>query len=169
MDDSAAASSDTLQWLQAAGFLRAEGEAEGEDEPSDDADPEKARREASFARAAQMVQAGDPDGAIQLLMGRADRETSERASFITRGEAAKIMVERGEVSVARPILDELLQEIDEHNLEDWEAGDVVAKPLGLLFRCLDPTEGPLRQQIYERICRLDPLLARELSELNHGD
>ena len=59
-------------------------------------------------------------------MSRANRERSERASFIIRGEAARIMVERGETSVARPILEELLGEIDSHNLDDWEAGDVVA-------------------------------------------
>lgn len=169
MDDSAAASSDTVQWLQAAGFVRQEGDAQAEDDLPDDTDPGRIRREASYAKARQMVQAGDPDGAIQLLMGRADREGSERASFVTRGEAARVMVERGEVEVARPILDELLREIEEHKLEDWEAGDVVAKPLGLLYRCLDPTEGPLRQQIYQRICRLDPLLAREIGSAGHAE
>jgi type VI secretion system protein ImpA len=102
-------------------------------------------------------------------MGRADRETSERATFVTRVEAARIMVERGETTVARPILEELQGDIDRHNLEEWESGDVVAKPLGLLLRCLDPAEGPLRQQIYERICRLDPLLARELRDAGHGE
>ena len=66
------------------------------------------------------------------------------------------------MAVARPILDELLKEVDEHKLEDWEAGEVVARPLGLLYPCLDQTEVPIRQQIYERICRLDPLLARSI-------
>ncbi len=169
MDDSAAASSDTLQWLEVAGFLAPQDEAEVGRAAQDDTDPDKIRRDASFARAGQMVQAGDPDGAIRLLMGRADRETSERASFVTRGEAARIMVERGETSVARPILEELLGAIDQHNLEEWESGGVVAKPLGLLLRCLDQGEGPLLQQIYERICRLDPLLARELRDSGHGE
>jgi type VI secretion system protein ImpA len=169
MDDSAAASPDTRMWLEAAGFTASDDSDGLETMAPDDTDPEQIRREASFDRASKMVQAGDTDGAIQLLMGRANRERSERASFVVRGEAARIMVERGETSVARPILDELLAEIDSHNLEDWEAGDVVAKPLGLLLQCLSPSEGPLRQQVYERICRLDPLLARALGNSGHAD
>jgi type VI secretion system protein ImpA len=169
MDDSAAASPDTIQWLKAAGFVREEGDAQEEGDLPDDTDPGRIRRESSYSKARQMVQAGDPDGAIQLLMGRADREGSERATFVTRGEAAHIMVDRGETAVARPILDEMLQKIEEHKLEDWEAGDVVAKPLGLLYRCLELSEGPLRQQIYQRICRLDPLLAREIGSPGHAE
>lgn len=168
MDDSSAASADTLEWLEAAGFIRSEGEEPTGESAGDDTDPEKIHREATFSRAARMVQGGDSDGAIQLLMTRADRERSERATFITRVEAAAIMVDRGETGVARPILDELVKEIDQHGLDDWEAGNVVARPLGLLLRCLGPAEGPLRQQIYERICRLDPLLARSIREDDLG-
>ena len=168
MDDSASASSETLEWLEAAGYVKVEKDGDAQPDPGDDTDPDQARREGSFKRAQKLVQGGDPDGAIRLLMRRADRERSERARFITRAEAAAIMVGRGELAVARPILDELLQEVDRHSLEDWEAGEVVARPLGLLFRCLDPSEGPVRQEIYKRICRLDPLLARSIEGADLG-
>jgi len=168
MDDSASASSETLDWLGAAGYVKADEDGDAQPDPGDDTDPDQARREGSFQRAQKLVQGGDPDEAIRLLMRRADRERSERARFITRAEAAAIMVKRGELAVARPILDELLQEVDRHSLEDWEAGEVVARPLGLLFRCLDPAEGPIRQEIYQRICRLDPLLARSIEGADLG-
>ena len=168
MDDSAAASSDTLAWLRAAGFIEAEGGATSGSEEGNDTDPDAFRREASFERAQQMVQSGDPDGAIRLLLRRADGEPSERARFITRAEAAAIMVSRGEVTVARPILDDLYTEVDQHSLEDWEAGEVIARTLGLLYRCLEAGEAPMKQQVYQRICRLDPLLARTLGEAGHG-
>jgi type VI secretion system protein ImpA len=168
MDDSASASSETLAWLKAAGLIESGEDGDARSDPGDDTDPDQARREGSFERAQQLVQGGDPEGAIRLLMRRADRERSERARFITRAEAAAIMVSRGELGVARPILEELLKEVDEHKLEDWEAGEVVARPLGFLYRCLDPAEGPIRQQIYQRICRLDPLLARSIGEPDHG-
>jgi type VI secretion system protein ImpA len=168
MDDSASASSETMAWLKAAGFVASGEDSEPPLDGSDDTDPDHARREGSFKRAQQLVLSGDPDGAIRLLMRRGDVERSERARFITRAEAAAVMVSRGDVAVARPILDELLKEVDEHNLEDWEAGEVVARPLGLLFRCLDPSEGSARQQIYQRICRLDPLLARSIGESDRG-
>lgn len=169
MDDSASASTDTRTWLETAGFVRTgDADADGPD-PSDDTDPDRVRREASFDRARQMVQAGDPDGAIRLLMSRARGERSERARFMARVEAAGIMVERGDGPVARPILDELMKKIQEHSLEEWEAGEAVARALGLLYRCMDQGEGPLRQQIYQRICRLDPLLARSIGGSDHGE
>jgi hypothetical protein len=169
MDDSASASPDTRIWLETAGFVRTgDGDADGSD-PSDDTDPDRVRREASFDRARQMVQAGDPDGAIRLLMSRARGERSERARFMARVEAAGIMVERGDGPVARPILDELMKKIQDHSLEEWEAGEAVARALGLLYRCMDQGEGPLRQQIYQRICRLDPLLARSIGGSDHGE
>ncbi len=168
MDDSAAASPDTITWLEAAGFIRGDDGGEEGLDPSEDVDPDLVRREASFGRASKMVQGGDPDGAIRLLMRRADSEKSERARFITRVEAAAIMVARGETAVARPILDDLLKEVDEHKLEDWEAGEAVARPLGLLYQCLDASDGQLRQQIYQRICRMDPLLARSIGEPGNG-
>ncbi len=168
MDDTASASSDTLAWLRAAGFIQSEEADDPGADPGGDTDPDASRREGSFERAQQMVQGGDPDGAIRLLLRRADGEPSERARFITRAEAAAIMVARGELAVARPILDELYKEVDQHGLEDWEAGEVVARALGLLYRCLQASEGPLRQQVYQRICRLDPLLARTLGEAGNG-
>jgi type VI secretion system protein ImpA len=169
MDDSAAASPDTRTWLETSGFVRTDdGHGDGDD-LADDTDPERLRREASFERARQMVQAGDADGAIRLLMARARGEKSERARFMARVEAVGIMVERGDGQVARPILDEIMKEIQEHNLEEWEAGEAVARPLGLLYRCLAQGEDAIRQQTYQRICRLDPLLARSMGETERGD
>jgi len=168
MDDSASASAETRAWLQAAGLLQQDPTQEDSSDTAEDTDPDQARREGSFERAGRLVQAGDAEGAIRLLMRRAAAERSERARFITKAEAAAIMLSEGDAAVARPILDELLKEVDEHKLEDWEAGEVVARPLGLLFQCLDAGEGPIRQQIYQRICRLDPLLARSIGEDSNG-
>jgi type VI secretion system protein ImpA len=71
------------------------------------------------------------------------------------------MVDAHLETVALPILEELEKEIETFRLEEWEDNDVVAVPLGLLYRCLkqqdlDPTR---RQNLYLRICRLDPLQA----------
>ena len=76
-----------------------------------------------------------------------------------------MMVESGFEGVALPILQEMGALIQKHGLEEWEAGDTVAQPLGLLYRCLErlqpgaaETEG-----LYLRICRLDPLQAMQLA------
>ena len=111
-----------------------------------------------------MAHAGDPEGAVEMLMERAEHEGSERDRFVAKAEAAGIMVEHDMSPVARPILDELVTLIDKHQLEDWEPTDVVAKPMGLLIRCLDPQkEAPLKQKLYPRLAKLDPLLAMQVN------
>ena len=56
---------------------------------------------------------------------------------------------------------DLVDEIETHKLEEWEAGDAVARPMGLMYRCLQKLGGDAetRDGLYRRICRLDPLQA----------
>jgi type VI secretion system protein ImpA len=63
--------------------------------------------------------------------------------------------------IAHPILEQLASEIDSRGLEGWEAAPAVAQPLALLYHCLEKldTAPDLKQRVYDRICRLDPLQA----------
>jgi type VI secretion system protein ImpA len=63
--------------------------------------------------------------------------------------------------VARPILQRLIETIDEKALEQWESGPVVAQPLALMCRILDHVGDDMgvRPEYYLRVCRLDPLQA----------
>lgn len=76
------------------------------------------------------------------------------------------MVNAGMEAVALPILRELLGQVEAHRLEDWEAGDTVAEPLSLLYRCLVrlDSDDVSRQELYTRICRLDPVQALQLGD-----
>ncbi len=69
----------------------------------------------------------------------------------------------GHEALAQPILEELTTSIDLHKLEDWEASDVVAHPLVLLYRCLNQSENEahVKSKLYARISRLDPVQALE--------
>ena len=62
--------------------------------------------------------------------------------------------------------------IEAHKLEEWEAGELVAAPMALLYRVLEKTEGDpaTRQRLYLRICRLDPMQAISFAQrsLIHG-
>ncbi len=163
MDDSATASRDTMGWLETEGLLAAGGsEGEGVEEPPEK-DARKIIQSASFDRAASMARSGDPEGAINLLIERAEHESSRRDRFITKSEAAGIMVEHDMTPVARPILDELFQLIEEHRLEEWEPAEVVARPLGLLIQCLSESEDHLKNDLYPRLAKLSPLLAMQVS------
>jgi type VI secretion system protein ImpA len=162
MDDTPTANAETRAWLanavigdeelaaaQGAATERAAGRSGGF----------SASGREVLERALASVRAGDPHKGIQLLMKHAEQEKSERARFLSRSEAAGIMVEGGLTGVALPILRELYEQITSHNLEEWEEGEVIARPLGLLHRCLDSSEYELQHDLYQRICRLDPLLA----------
>jgi type VI secretion system protein ImpA len=162
MDDSAAASPETVAWLKGTGLLVSpSGTAEPD---AADGEPDLSRRSVStsLSRAAVLVRAGDAHGAIQLLIGRAEREGNERLRFLLKTEAAEVMVDHGMKVVARPILDELHQLIQDHKLEDWEEADTVARPIGLLSRCLDDGDSALRQSLHSRLAKLDPLLAMRI-------
>ncbi len=164
MDDSPTASRDTMAWLQDEGLLPDLGAAASQAAEAETRKADRIIRESGYDRAAALARAGDTQGAIEMLMERAGHERSARDRFLTKAEAAGIMVSSGMEVVARPILDELMALIDQHGLENWESADVVAKPMGLLLRCLDPREAPIRQKIYPRLAKLDPMLAMKVNQ-----
>ena len=55
----------------------------------------------------------------------------------------------------------MLQRVETHRLEEWEAGPLLAQPLAALYRCLEKSgeDASRQQQLYLRICRLDPVQA----------
>lgn len=167
MDDSPTANSETRSWLQEAGILEVDEEA------LEEARKRRKRIRPSRSpsdRAWDRVRAGHPREGIQILMDRANQEKSARARFLLHSQAARIMVDAGLESVAMPILNEMLQEIEEHTLEEWEDGETVALPLGLLYRCMTKLDSDPqgRDQLYQRVCRLDPVHAMQLDSGGDG-
>jgi len=160
MDDTSTANEETRRWLEDEGLV-----GEGIESAAPLASGQTTASSlagAALGRAMAEVRAGRPEKGVEILMREADREKSERARFMRRSQIAAIMVDAGLEKVARPILKEMAEQIDAHNLEDWEAGDVVARPLGLLYRCMAALGGESddeKQKLYKRICRLDPLQA----------
>lgn len=162
MDDTPTANAETRAWLRSTIVLPTEG-GESADEhgggaPEDNGEP-RGRDPLTLAEAE--VRAGRADRAIALLMRGAGREKTSRGRFLLQAQLARIMVDAGHAGVAMPILDQLIADIEEHKLEDWEDGELVAAPMALLYRVLELTDGDpaTRQSLYLRICRLDPIQA----------
>jgi type VI secretion system protein ImpA len=168
MDDNPTANAETLNWLRTSNLLPLDAPTVSEaDSGSAPARPTYGRRDA-FDIAQERARAGDARGAVELLMRESGHERSARARFLRRAQAAHIMVGAGMETVALPMLRELLEQIESHRLEDWEAGDAVAEPLALLYRCLvrlDSREVD-RDDLYVRICRLDPVLGVQLTDVS---
>jgi hypothetical protein len=155
MDDMPAANAETRAWLEMTGMVGDGGETVKE---APDYDQERVLSEATHEKALALAASGNAKRGIELLMKRADREESARAKFITESLAASVMVDNGMLHVARPILEDIEGLIERRNLAEWESAEIVARPLGLLFRCLQPNDRK-RSQLYEKICRLDPVHA----------
>lgn len=156
MDDSPTANRQTREWL------KTEGVWGGEPEPGGGETAPTAGPVGSLAsvlrQARQLAQTGNPSGAVEVLLQAAQRAGHPREAFLHRSEAAALMLDHGLDSVALPILDDLLADIDSHALDSWEAGPLVARPLGLLYR-LRMASGQGADDLYDRICRLDPVQA----------
>jgi len=58
-----------------------------------------------------------------------------------------------------------VKETEERNLEEWEAGEMIAQPLALLLECLDSSHDTngVREALFSRLCRIDPIAAMDVS------
>ena len=173
MDDLPAANPDTRKWLRDEGLSNGASPPDGVEEetfPMSGAAALDRATDEGLARAMIEVRAGRPQRAVELLMDELGREKTPRARFLRRTQIARIMVDAGLESIAMPMLQDLLTLIDTHKLAEWEAGDLVAEPMALLYRCIDklPDDATAgehsRGTLYPRICGLDPLQAIHLTQ-----
>jgi len=166
MDGLPTASPETRNWLRAefAGAQPDEVAITAEAEPAAGPIVSLASangRDPAYDRALGEVRAGRPQKAIEFLLRELDREKSARGRFLRQAQLTRIMVEAGFEAIARPILDEMMQRMETHRLEEWEAGPLLAQPLAALYQCLAKTgeDSSRQQQLYLKICRLDPVQA----------
>jgi hypothetical protein len=166
MDDLPTAGPATVQWLNAEGLLGGDGEGDGAAPAAAPAPVAAgdASRDQMLERALGEVRAGQASKAIDRIKRALDRENSERGRFIRQTQLAHVMLEAGLDAVATPVLKQLVAKVDEAKLEGWEAGPLVAEPMVLLYRSYTKsnTEPKVRQDLYLRICRLDPVQALSL-------
>lgn len=177
-DDTPTANPETQRWLEEMVIpkppepVEVEAEAEPQPEPVLYSSASKPEHEAAEGAppdaldlARELMARGQLSQAIQLLMRDAAQQPSGRARFQRRLQIAQLCVSAGHGKVAYPVLEELVKEIDQRQLEEWEASDMIAPPLELLLRCLDASENNhgLREAVFGRLCRIDPIAAMDVS------
>ncbi len=170
-DDTPTANPETQKWLEEMVIPKppepvvVEVQAEPEPAPAAYAQPSSDAESAPpdvLETARELMARGHLPQALQLLMRDAAQQPSGRARFLRRLQMAQLCVGAGQGKVAYPVLDELVKEIDQRQLEEWEATDMIAPPLALLLKCLDETEnGSLRETVFARLCRIDPIAAMD--------
>jgi type VI secretion system protein ImpA len=171
MDDTATANSETQTWIRDEVKPGAAPQSSGAVQaPS--WDPEPAEHEQGlaptpdvFELAMQAARSGRPKEGIELLMREMTQERTGRGRFQRKAQLAQLCVGTQHEPIAFPILKDLAAEIERRKLEDWEAPDLLAHPLALLYRCLTHGDGNEEesQKLYSWLCRLDPLAALSVS------
>jgi type VI secretion system protein ImpA len=116
-----------------------------------------------FAQALAAVKDGRTAEGLGIITAMLATERSGRARFRRRTQLAHLLMAAGKGKVAQPMLDELVDEIENRKLEDWEPSEAIAYPLELLLHCLSPAD-ERRTQLYTRICKLDPVRAVNCSD-----
>ncbi len=167
-DDTPSGNPETQAWLnELAAAAPAQEAPEYTSEPPVPAFQEEGPRSAdAYDVAMEAMRANRPKDAIEILSQEIAQVRTGRLRFQRKVQLAQICMAIGHAAIAYPILEELAREIEQRNLEDWEAPDMLAHPLVLLLKSMNaldrsPEE---RQAIYARICRLDPLQALSVTK-----
>jgi type VI secretion system protein ImpA len=173
-DDTPTANPETQKWLEEMVIPKppepviVEVERQSEPEQTSYAQPQQAEENAPpdlLDTARELMARGHLPQALQILMRDAAQQPSGRARFLRRLQMAQLCVGAGQAKVAYPVLDELVKEIDQRQLEEWEATEMIAPPLALLLKCLDDSSenGSVRESVFNRLCRIDPIAAMDVS------
>ncbi|HVN07123.1 MAG TPA: type VI secretion system protein TssA [Bryobacteraceae bacterium] len=113
------------------------------------------------ALATEAMRRGQPQKAFEILYSEVERQRSGRGRFQRKLQLAQISIGAGKDTIAQPLLDDIAAAIETHKLEEWEDREMVASVLAFLLQNSKKiqADAKLKQAMFERICRLDPVQA----------
>jgi type VI secretion system protein ImpA len=167
LDDTPAANAETRAWLMQlsappAGGPEPPAEAEASVPSSNGHHPSWLGKSAdAYAWAQEALKAGQPEKAFEVMRKEIARQQSGRGRFERTLQLVELCVAAGKDSIAQPLLDDLMEAIEAHKLDDWEDKEMVAAALATVMKISrkvqeDESE---KRKLFERICRLDPVRA----------
>ncbi len=157
----------TKSWLdQEMGKWGGGGGGSAASSAASEEDQELAKR---FEEAKEMVSTGKIPEGLGLAAALAVRAPDARARFRSRLAVAQLAIEGGKMEIARPILEALTGEVEQHGLETWEPV-LSAQVYASLLACLQasgaaktPDAASRQGWLFDRLCRLDPAAALKVS------
>jgi type VI secretion system protein VasJ len=126
-----------------------------------------------FDEAKRILAAGDLAGALSLLNNASSKDASSKSGFRRRLHMAGLCMRANQSGLARPILEELDQEIEKSSLDQWEPA-LALEVWRDLHRCYESlTSGPQgvakqsfrenADRVFSKICRVDVAQALALT------
>jgi type VI secretion system protein VasJ len=149
----------TLMWLDEERSKHGQGGGGGGSSKATEEDEEVARR---FVEAKEMVGGGKVAEGLGLASQLAGRAADARLRFRGRLTVGELALQGGKPDIGRPILEQLVSEIQMRKLEDWEPS-LLANALSALLAChralgSDFDKSEIRQ-LCDQLCQLDPATA----------
>ena len=163
-DDTPAANAQTQTWLrdllaEPAAPAASASRVPNLDDPAEPGWQKKFIDPHTLAREA--LRQGQAQRALEILQRDIERQRSGRGRFQRKLQLAQLCIAAGKDAIAQPMLDDIAAAVENHKLEEWEGHETVAGVLVLLLQSSKKVQGDakLKQALYERICRLDPVQA----------
>lgn len=125
---------------------------------------EDQENEKRFGQVRELAAEGRATDAITLAIALANRAADARGRFRGYVLAGTTALSAGNPAIARPLLEGLLELVQRHHLETWEPA-LCATLYGSLLACLRAlgnAESSRDQDLFDRLCRLDPAAAMRL-------
>jgi len=107
------------------------------------------------------VRSGNIEKGLAIMREEIARQQSGRARFQRTLQFVRLCVEAGHEAIVQPMIDDVAEALEAHKLDDWEDRETVADALVLIMSTSKrvQADSAQRQQLFERICRLDPVRA----------
>jgi len=159
-DDTPAGNPETIAWLK-----ELIGASDPSTATSSSSLPESERWRAPDVDpqvvASLAMKKGDSAKAIAILGRELEQERCGRARFTRKVQLARLCIAAGKETIAQPLLDDIAAAVEAHKLEDWEDREFVAGVLTLLLQSSKKiqSDAKIKQAMFERVCRLDPVQA----------
>ena len=113
------------------------------------------------ALAWEAVRTGQPQKGIEILQKELERQLNGRGRFQRKLQLAQICVSAGKDPIVQLLCDDIAAAIETHKLDEWEDRSMIAGALAFLLQTSKKIQGDakVKQAIFERLCRLDPVQA----------
>ena len=107
-----------------------------------------------------LVRAGSIEQGLAQMAGLAAQELCDRDRFLRKLMLSDVCLRNGRERLARTVLEELNQKIEEFKLERWESSGLVGAVWSRLYKLYRKTgensDLDRAAQLYNRLCHLDP-------------
>ena len=121
----------------------------------------------SWQQAESLVRSGQVDQGLEQMIRLAAAETTGRDRFLRKLLLADACLATKRDRLARSILEELGEQIDNLKLENWESAELISSVWARLYRMYKSSQPPdhdKANKLYQRLCKLDPWQALGFNE-----